>query len=92
MTSYVTIYTISSMSQITTPDKISTRGKDIEEYLSSRYLEPWSSKTRKLEKDEVSEMNICPYCNQQLERSYWEPRYRGIKAKCRDCDVVWNLS
>jgi len=38
------------MSQTIVSDKISKRGKDIEEYLGSRYLEPWFSKTRRSEK------------------------------------------
>ena len=32
------------MSQIIVPDRISKRGKDIEEHLSSGYLEPWIQK------------------------------------------------
>ena len=70
MTPYVIICALSSMSQITISDKISKRGKDIEEYLGSRYSEPWFSKTRSSEKDEASKIDICPYCDQQLERPY----------------------
>ena len=50
MTSYVPNCKISYMSQTIVSDKISKRGKDIEEYLGSRYLEPWFSKTRRSEK------------------------------------------
>jgi len=92
MTPYVIICAVSSMPQIIVSDKISKRGKDIQEYLSSAYSEPWFSKTRRSEKDETSEIDICPYCDQQLERSYWEPRYNGIRGKCRTCEVIWNLS
>ena len=50
------------MSQTIVSDKISKRGKDIEEYLGSRYLEPWFSKTRRSEKNEEYEMTFCTYC------------------------------
>ena len=56
------------MSQRIVSDKISKRGKDIEEYLGSRYSEPWFSKTRSSEKDEEYEITFCPYCLQLLER------------------------
>ena len=80
------------MSQTIVSDKISKRGKDIEEYLGSRYSEPWFSKTRSSEKDEEYEITFCPYCLQHLERPYWESRYNGIRAKCKACEVIWNLS
>jgi len=80
------------MSQTIVSDKISKRGKDIEEYLGSRYLEPWFSKTRRSEKNEEYEMTFCPYCLQLLERPYWESRYNRIRAKCKTCEVIWNLS
>ena len=92
MISYVVDYILSDMSQIIASDTISKRGKDIEEHLSSGYLEPWFSKIRRSEKDEESEIDICPYCDQQLERPYWEPQYNGIRGKCSTCEVVWNLS
>jgi len=82
------------MSQIVSNERLN-RGKKIEEYLNSLYLEPWYSKIRrseKQEKDEESELDICPYCDQQLERSYWESRYNGMKAKCKACEVIWNVS
>ena len=56
------------MSQRIVSDKISKRGKDIEEYLGSRYSEPWFSKTRSSEKDEEYEITFCPYCLKLLER------------------------
>jgi hypothetical protein len=80
------------MSQTIVSDKISKRSKDIEEYLGSRYLEPWFSKTRSSEKDEEYEITFCPYCLRLLERPYWESRYNGIRAKCKTCEVIWNLS
>jgi len=58
------------MSQTIVSDKISKRGKDIEEYLGSRYLEPWFSKTRSSEKDEEYEITFCPYCLKLLGRPY----------------------
>jgi hypothetical protein len=39
------------MSQTIVSDKIYKRGKDIEEYISSRYLQPWFSKIRRTKKD-----------------------------------------
>ena len=92
MTSYVLNCIISYMSQTIVSDKISKRGKDIEEYLGSRYLEPWFSKIRRTEKDEEYEITFCPYCSQLLERPYWESRYNGIRGRCNTCDVIWNLS
>jgi len=80
------------MSQIIRSDITSERGKEIEKHLSSVSLDPWFSKIRQSKKDEESEMNICSYCDQHLERQYWEPRYNGIKAKCKDCNVIWNLT
>jgi hypothetical protein len=80
------------MSQTIVSDKISKRGKDIEEYLGSRYLEPWFSKTRSSEKDEEYEIIFCLYCLQLLERLYWESRYNGIRGRCNTCEVIWNLS
>jgi len=80
------------MSQRIVSDKISKRGKDIEEYLGSRYLESWFSKIRRTEKDEEYEITFCPYYLQLLERSYWESRYNGIRVKCKTCEVIWNLS
>ncbi|MDH3395079.1 MAG: hypothetical protein OEL52_02875 [Nitrosopumilus sp.] len=80
------------MSQTIVSDKIYKRGKDIEEYLSSRYSEPWVSKARRSEIDEGHEISFCPYCDQQLERPYWESRYNGIRGRCLTCEVVWNLS
>ena len=68
MTSYVLNCTISCMSQRIVSDKISKRGKDIEEYLGSRYSEPWFSKTRRSEKDEEHEITFCTYCLQILGR------------------------
>jgi len=56
------------MSQTIVSDKIPKRGKDIEEYLGSRYSEPWFSKTRRSEKDEEYEITFCPYCHQLLEK------------------------
>ena len=92
MISYVVDYISSYMSQIIVPDKISKRGKDIEEHLSSGYLEPWYSKIKRSEKYESSEIDICPYCDQRLDRPYWDPQYNGIRGKCLSCEVIWNLS
>lgn len=83
------------MSQIIVSNKISKRGKEIEEHLSSVNLGPWFFRIRiseKQKKDKEYEMDICPYCDQQLERSYWEPRYNGFRGKCNTCEVTWNLS
>ena len=60
------------MSQRIVSDKISKRGKDIEEDLGSRYSEPWFSKTRRSEKDEEYEITFCPYYFKLLERAFWE--------------------
>ena len=78
------------MSQIIVSDKIYKRGKDIEEYLGSRYSEPWFSKTRSSEKNEKYETTFCPYYFKLLERPYWESRYNGIRAKCKACEVIYH--
>ena len=80
------------MSQTIVSDKISKRSKDIEEYLGSRYLEPWFLKTRSSEKDEEYEITFCPYYSQFLERPYWKSLYNGITERCKTCEVIWNLS
>ena len=79
------------MSQIVS-SKISNRSKEIADHLNSVNLEHWFSKDRKPEKDEKYEIFFCPYCEQLLERPYWESRYNGIKGRCKSCEVVWNLS
>jgi len=67
------------MAKIIMSKKRSDRGKEIEEHLRLVSMEPWFLKTRRTGKDEASEIDICTYCDQQLERPYWEPRYKGIK-------------
>ena len=94
MSSYVICCIRSCMSQIIRSDITSKRGKEIEKHLNSISMEQWFSKmsqSKNMKKME-SEINICPYCDQHLDRPYWEPRYSGIKAKCKDCNVIWNLT
>jgi hypothetical protein len=38
------------------------------------------------------ELSFCPYCTHLLERPYWEPRYNGVRGRCKSCAVIWNLS
>lgn len=83
------------MSEIIWPnEKNSKRGKVIEEHLSLINLEPWLFRIVRAEKQEKEEdiLDICPYCNQNLQEPYWESRYSGIKARCNTCKVTWNLS
>ena len=79
------------MSQIIESEKIYKRGDAIQDHLNSVSLDAWLQKRRK-SKDRNSEIDVCPYCDQHLERPYWEPKYNGIRGKCNTCEVVWNLS
>ena len=80
------------MSQISIKN---TRGKELEEHLISIHLEPWSSRIKMSEEDFESneyEMTFCPYCEKLLERPHWGKKYNGIRGRCKDCNVIWNLS
>ena len=51
-----------------------------------------------VEKDEVKkdydilldnfELTICIICGEEVE-SYWDHRYRGIRASCVQCEINW---
>ena len=30
----------------------------------------------------------CPICNLEIV-PYWEPRYNGIRATCKTCEINW---
>jgi len=30
----------------------------------------------------------CSNCNREI-KSYWEPRYNGIRATCKECGINW---
>jgi hypothetical protein len=79
------------MSQV---DARRQRGKEMEEHLSSIHLEPWFSRIQMSEEDYEGEyeLSFCPYCTHRLERPYWEPRYNGVRGRCKSCAVIWNLS
>ncbi len=34
------------------------------------------------------ELTICIICGREVE-SYWEARYRGIRASCKKCEINW---
>ena len=34
------------------------------------------------------ELTICIICGREVE-SFWESRYRGIRASCDNCEINW---
>jgi len=30
----------------------------------------------------------CPICNGEIQ-PYWEPRYNGVRATCKTCEINW---
>ncbi len=34
------------------------------------------------------EFTICIICGTEVE-SFWEPRYKGIRASCEICEINW---
>ncbi len=34
------------------------------------------------------EFTICIICGSEVE-SFWEPRYKGVRASCEDCEINW---
>ena len=83
------------MPQIITSEEASKRGKIIAEHLSSIHLEPWFSRIQLAKEDyedDEYEISFCSYCGKLLERPYWESKYKGVRGRCKSCEVVWNLS
>jgi hypothetical protein len=33
----------------------------------------------------------CPICNNEIQ-PYWEPRYNGVRATCKKCEINWQES
>ena len=80
------------MSQNFVSDEISEQSKKIENHLNSVNIEPWFSRNRKSQAYENEEIDICPQCENFLEKPYWESRYNGIQGRCKKCEITWNLS
>ena len=34
------------------------------------------------------EIKSCPICNGNIE-IYWEPRYNGMRGRCKRCGINW---
>ncbi len=34
------------------------------------------------------ELTICIICGREVE-SFWEARYKGIRASCKNCEINW---
>ncbi len=34
------------------------------------------------------EFTICIICGREVE-AFWEPRYKGIRATCDNCEINW---
>jgi len=34
------------------------------------------------------ELTICIICGREVE-SFWDPRYKGIRATCDNCEINW---
>lgn len=34
------------------------------------------------------ELTICIICGREVE-SYWEARYKGVRASCDNCEINW---
>jgi len=34
------------------------------------------------------ELTICIICGREVE-SFWDPRYKGIRASCDNCEINW---
>ena len=34
------------------------------------------------------ELTICIICGREVE-SYWDPRYKGTRASCINCEINW---
>ena len=52
-----------------------------------------SKSTSEVEKDydkmlDNFEFTICIICGREVE-SFWEPRYKGIRASCTRCKINW---
>ena len=52
-----------------------------------------SKSSRIVEKDYDSildnfELTICIICGREVE-SFWESRYKGIRASCDNCEINW---
>ena len=52
-----------------------------------------SSASEKIEKDYDSildnfELTICIICGREVE-SFWEPKYKGVRASCSNCKINW---
>ena len=34
------------------------------------------------------ELTICIICGREVE-AFWEPRYKGVRASCDNCEINW---
>ena len=34
------------------------------------------------------ELTICIICGREVE-AYWDPRYKGTRASCENCEINW---
>ena len=52
-----------------------------------------SKSTSTVEKDfdrmlDNFEFTICIICGREVE-AFWEPRYKGVRATCDNCEINW---
>jgi len=52
-----------------------------------------SKSTSNVEKDfdrmlDNFEFTICIICGREVE-AFWEPRYKGVRATCDNCEINW---
>ncbi len=52
-----------------------------------------SKSTSTVEKDfdrmlDNFELTICIICGREVE-AFWEPRYKGVRATCDNCEINW---
>jgi hypothetical protein len=56
------------------------------------------SESSDIEKDDIEkdydiildnfELTICIICGREVE-SYWESKYKGVRASCSNCEINW---
>ncbi len=54
---------------------------------------PIISKSTNVEKDfdkilDNFELTICIICGREVE-AFWDPRYKGVRASCDNCEINW---
>jgi len=52
-----------------------------------------SKSTSTVEKDfdrmlDNFELTICIICGREVE-AFWDPRYKGVRASCDNCEINW---